>query len=67
MKMTTLDTVTVVLIVVGGLNWGLVGLFNFNLVSMLFGEMTLLTKLVYDVVGISALYLAVKMLTKGEK
>ncbi|HLC94645.1 MAG TPA: DUF378 domain-containing protein [Patescibacteria group bacterium] len=67
MKMTTLDTVAVVLIVVGGLNWGLVGLFNFNLVSMLFGEMTLLTKLVYDVVGISALYLAVKMLTKGEK
>ncbi len=45
-----------VLLIIGGLNWGLVGLFNFNLVSVLFGTDTLLSKIVYILVGISAVY-----------
>lgn len=47
------------LTVVGGLNWGLVGLLNFNLVSTLLGSGTTLELLVYDLVGLSALYLLV--------
>lgn len=43
------------LVVVGALNWMLVGLFNFNLVSAIFGDMSLLSRIVYVVVGISGL------------
>jgi uncharacterized protein len=53
-KMSVVEWIAFVLLVVGGLNWGLVGLFNFNLVTTLFGEGTL-TNLVYDLVGLAAL------------
>lgn len=43
------------LLVVGGLNWGLVGLFNWNLVEVLFGAWPMLVKLVYVLVGLSAI------------
>ncbi len=43
-------------LIVGGLNWGLIGLFDFNLVSALFGVGTWLSRIVYILVGISAIY-----------
>ena len=43
------------LVIIGALNWGLVGIFNFNLVSFIFGEMTVLSRIVYILVGLSAL------------
>ena len=43
------------LIFIGALNWGLVGLFNFDLVAFLLGEMTLWTRLIYSLVGLSAI------------
>ncbi|WP_051243621.1 DUF378 domain-containing protein [Azohydromonas australica] len=52
----TLDVIALVLMIVGGLNWGLVGLFNFDLVATLFGEMTTLSRIVYTLVGLAALY-----------
>lgn len=55
-RMKAIEWIPMLLLAVGGLNWGLVGLFNFNLVSFLFGEMTTLTRLVYIVVGLCALY-----------
>lgn len=54
--MKTLSTVALALVVVGGLNWLLVGLFEYNLVEMLFGEGSVLTKVVYVLVGVSALW-----------
>ncbi|MEX2028526.1 MAG: DUF378 domain-containing protein, partial [Candidatus Curtissbacteria bacterium] len=57
--MKILEQVTTLLLVVGGLNWGLVGLFDFNLVTTLFGEDGVLTMLVYTLVGASALYVGV--------
>ena len=54
--MKSLDVLIAVLLVVGGLNWGLVGLFNFDLVATLFGQMSALSRIVYAVVGISAIY-----------
>ncbi len=50
------NKVTLLLLVVGGLNWGLVGLFDFDLVAALFGDMSLLSRTVYAVVGLSALW-----------
>ena len=44
-----------ILVLIGALNWGLVGLFDFDLVAFLFGEMSLLTRFVYTLIGISAL------------
>lgn len=54
--MKAMNTIALALIIVGGLNWGLVGLFDFNLVSALFGVDTIVTEAVYVVVGIAALY-----------
>lgn len=55
MKMSTLGWVAWVLVVVGALNWGLWGAFNYNLVETLFG-MGMITRWVYILVGLSGLY-----------
>jgi uncharacterized protein len=55
------------LIIVGGLNWGLVGLFNFNLVTAIFGEASMLSNIVFILVGLSAVYSAVAVLPKEMK
>lgn len=57
-KLNTLGLVALILVIIGGLNWGLVGFFSFDLVAALFGAGTMLAKIVYDLVGLSALYLA---------
>ncbi|MEC6748402.1 DUF378 domain-containing protein [Marinilactibacillus sp. XAAS-LB27] len=55
--MKTLDNIALALLIVGGLNWLLVGLFEFDLVATIFGgETALLSKIVYIVVGLCALY-----------
>ena len=61
--MRVLNTVTLVLLIVGGLNWGLVGLLDFDLVAALFGEMTPLSRIVYVLVGLSALWQIVPLVT----
>lgn len=55
-EMNTLDWVALVLMIIGGVNWGLVGLFNVDLVASLFGPMSALARVVYVAVGLSALY-----------
>jgi uncharacterized protein len=61
-NMKTLDVIAAVLLVVGGLNWGLVGVAHFDLVAaifgMKFGETSALSSVVYALVGLSALYQA---------
>jgi uncharacterized membrane protein YuzA (DUF378 family) len=54
--MRAINSVTLLLLIVGGRNWGLVGLFDFDLVAALFGEMSALSRIVYVLVGVSALY-----------
>ena len=56
-KLTPIDWVALVLVVVGGLNWGLVGIFGFDLVAGIFGEMSVFSRIVYTLVGISAVYM----------
>lgn len=55
-RMSAMDWVAMLFLIVGGLNWGLVGLFDFNLVAALFGEMSAISRVVYVIVGLSALY-----------
>ena len=54
--MKVLDIIVAVLLVIGGLNWGLVGLFDFNLVHYIFGKLPMLEKIIYIIVGLAALY-----------
>ena len=54
--MKKMDVLVAMLLVVGGLNWGLVGLLNFDLVAALFGSGSGLARVVYALVGLSAVY-----------
>lgn len=55
--MKTLSYIALTIAIIGAINWGLIGLFGFNLVAFLFGDMTLLSRIVYILVGLSGLYL----------
>ena len=54
--MKTLNYIALTFVIIGALNWLLVGLFGFNLVTFLFGSMTLLSRIVYILVGICGLW-----------
>ena len=55
--MSVIDVVVTLLVVVGGVNWGLVGAFNIDLVAMLFGVGSVFAKVVYVLVGLAAVYM----------
>lgn len=61
--MKLVNTLTLALVIVGGLNWGLVGLFGFDLVAALFGTASILSRLVYVVVGLSAAWQIMPLVT----
>ena len=56
-KLTVVDWIAAILVVVGGLNWGLVGTFHFDLVAAILGDMTMLSRIVYSLVGVSAIWM----------
>jgi len=60
MSRTPLDWVAGLLIIIGGLNWGLIGIFNFDLVAAIFGTMTPIARIVYILVALAALYFLVR-------
>lgn len=65
--MNTITKVAVILANIGAINWGL-GVFDWNLVTLLFGAWPVLVKIVYALVGISGLYCLIKLITnKGKK
>lgn len=57
--MHILKIIAFILVIIGAINWGLVGFFQFDLVSFIFGEMSLLSRIVYDIVGLSAIVLLI--------
>ncbi|MFA5953096.1 MAG: DUF378 domain-containing protein [Candidatus Pacearchaeota archaeon] len=57
MRKNFLDWIALILVIIGGINWGLVGIFNFDLVNWLFSSIAWLQNLIYILVGVSALYL----------
>jgi uncharacterized protein len=58
-KLTTLDWIALVLIIIGALNWGLIGIFAFDLVAAIFGSMSAFTRIIYTLVGAAAVYILV--------
>lgn len=55
--MKWLDNILLALAIIGCINWGLIGFFQFNLVSFLFGDMTWFTRIIFAIVGLCGLYL----------
>lgn len=65
MRLNGFDWTMFVLLVIGGINWGLVGLFDFDLVAFLFGGMNdIVSRIIYTLVGFSAVYLLLSLVTK---
>ena len=58
-RLDVISWVALVLLIIGGVNWGLIGLFNVDLVAAIFGTMTFWSRLIYIIVGVSAVYVAV--------
>lgn len=54
--MKIIDKIALALVIIGAINWGLIGLFNFNLVDSIFGAMSVLSRIIYTLVGISGLW-----------
>ncbi len=54
--MRTLDTISLLLVIIGAVNWGLIGFFQYDLVAAIFGTMTTFTRVVYALVGLAGLY-----------
>jgi uncharacterized membrane protein YuzA (DUF378 family) len=65
--MRALNIVTLILLIVGGLNWGLVGALDFDLVAAIFGDMSPLSRIVYVLVGLAALYQIVPLLKGADQ
>jgi len=66
-KFNVVDWIALVLVIVGGLNWGLVGIFKFDLVAWIFGDMSVVSRVVYILVGIAAVYMAIIAAKLGKK
>ncbi|KMQ50833.1 DUF378 domain-containing protein [Chitinispirillum alkaliphilum] len=58
-QLSGLDWAALVILIIGGINWGLVGFFTFDLVQAIFGPLTAMSRIIYALVGISAIYIAV--------
>jgi uncharacterized membrane protein YuzA (DUF378 family) len=54
--MKILDSIAFIIVLIGAANWGLIGFFDFNLVSTLFGDMSGFTRIIYGLVGLSGIY-----------
>lgn len=63
--MKIIDKIALVLIIIGAANWGLIGVLKFNLVDTLFGTMSILSRIIYTLVGISGLW-GIKLLFDNE-
>lgn len=54
--MKTVDVIALTLVIIGAVNWGLIGFFGFDLVAAIFGDMSLISRIIYGLVGICGLY-----------
>lgn len=57
MRMNVFDYIVLTLVIIGAINWGLIGFFRFDLINVIFGNMTLLSRIIYAIVGLCGLYM----------
>lgn len=58
-KLSGLDWAATILVIIGGLNWGLVSVMNYDLVAAIFGDMSAISRVIYGLVGLAAIYLLI--------
>lgn len=54
--MKVVDKIALILIIIGAINWGLIGIFGFDLVAAIFGNMTVISRIIYGLVGVSGIW-----------
>ena len=54
--MKTIDYISLLIVIIGAINWGLIGIFQFDLIRVIFGNMSLVSRVIYTIVGICGLY-----------
>jgi hypothetical protein len=64
-RVTPLDWICLILVVIGALNWGLVGLFEFNLVAAIFGQLSAISRIIYVLVAVAGVYLLITTSTRS--
>lgn len=67
MGKSPIDWIAAILVIIGGLNWGLVGAFNFDLVAAIFGSIPILQQAIYIIVGLAAIWMIVVIAKKKGK
>lgn len=55
-QLKTVDYIALTLVIIGAINWGLIGFLGFDLVRVIFGDMTMVSRIIYAIVGIAGLY-----------
>ncbi len=66
-NLSVLDWIALILVIIGGLNWGLVGLFSFNLIDKIFGGVYIIARIIYILVGLAAIYMIIIAATLRKK
>ena len=56
MEKNWLDVLALILIIIGAINWGLIGFFNLDVISLLFGSLSMIPRIIYAIVGIAGVY-----------
>lgn len=64
--MKIIDKIALVLVIIGAINWGLIGIFNFNLVDTIFGTMSIISRIIYILVGLSGLWCIKALFTSND-
>ena len=66
LRLNGLTLTTLIIMIIGAINWGLIGLFNFNLVAAIFGDMSAFTRVIYTIVGLAGVALLIEFATSTE-
>jgi uncharacterized membrane protein YuzA (DUF378 family) len=66
-KMNALEWLALILLIIGGLNWGLFGILNFDVVAKIFGQMSAISRIIYSLVGIAAIYAVIFSLKPAQR
>ena len=64
--MKIIDKIALALVIIGAINWGLIGIFNFNLVDTIFGTMSIISRIIYILVGVSGLWCIKALFTDND-
>jgi len=66
MQKGTIYWIALILLIIGGLSWGLIGIFQWDIITAIFGDMTTIGRIIYTLVGVSAIYILIAAFSSKE-